>query len=135
MPVTWEIRSQVLIVTLVGDYSFDEPVLAVNEAIADSGCQTGTSLLIDARFSKTSRSSEDFRERAKWLASLQDKGLSSRCAVVIGPEPHQFGMARMAATHHGLQGLDMEIFTDMGEALRWLSKTSSHNSGATSSQP
>jgi hypothetical protein len=87
MPVRWEIRGQVLIVTLVGDYSFEEPALAVKEAIADSGFQTGTSLLIDTRLSQTSRSSEEFRERAKWLASLQDKGLSSRCAVVIGPEP------------------------------------------------
>ena len=132
MPVRWEIRGQVLIVTLVGDYSFEEPALAVKEAIADSGFQTGTSLLIDTRLSQTSRSSEEFRERAKWLASLQDKGLSSRCAVVIGPEPHQFGMARMAATHHDLQGLEMEIFTDLDEAFRWLSRTSSHNSSATS---
>jgi hypothetical protein len=29
MPVTWEIRGQILIVTLAGDYGFDEPVHAV----------------------------------------------------------------------------------------------------------
>ena len=121
MPVTWEIRGQVLIVTLAGDYGFEEPVRAVQEAIADSAFQRGTSLLVDSRLSKTSRSSEEFRERARWLASLRDKGLSSRCAVVIGPEAHQFGMARMAATHHDLQGLELEIFTDLDEAVRWLS--------------
>jgi hypothetical protein len=57
MPVTWEIRGQILIVTLAGDYGFDEPVHAVTEALADTQFRSGTSLLVDARLSHARRSS------------------------------------------------------------------------------
>jgi hypothetical protein len=130
MPVSCEIRGSILVVTLVGDYSFEEPVQAVMSAIADPDFHAGTSLLIDSRLSKTSRNSEDFRERARWMGTLRDHGLSSRFAIVISPKPHQFGMARMAATHLDLKGLELEIFTDMDEALRWLSKAGHIASGS-----
>jgi hypothetical protein len=130
MPVTWEIRGQILIVTLAGDYGFDEPVQAVTEALADTQFTPGTSLLVDARLSHARRTSEDFRTRATWVASLGSKGLSSRCAIVIAPEPHQFGMARMAASHHEIQGLEMSIFTDLEEAFRWLSNGNSFASSS-----
>jgi hypothetical protein len=122
MPVSWEIRGSILIVALVGDYSFDEPVQAVTSAISDPNFHPGTSLLIDARLSKTNRNSEDFRERAIWMNTLREKGLSSRFAMVISSHTHQFGMARMAATHLDLTGLELEIFKDMDEALLWLSR-------------
>jgi hypothetical protein len=130
MAVTWEIRGLVLIVTLVGDYGFDEPVKAVTEALADAQLRPGTSLLVDARLSRARRTSEEFRTRATWVASLGSKGLSSRCAIVIAPEPHQIGMARMVATHHEIQGVEMSIFTDLEEALRWLSNGNSLTSSA-----
>ena len=130
MAVTWEIRGLVLIVTLVGDYGFDEPIKAVAEALADAQFRPGTSLLVDARLSRARRTSEEFRTRATWVASLGSKGLSSRCAIMIAPEPHQIGMARMVATHHELQGLEMSIFNDLEEALRWLSNGNSLTSSA-----
>jgi hypothetical protein len=131
MAVTWEIRGLVLIVTVAGDYGFDEPVRAVTKALADSQFRPGTSLLVDARLSRARRSSEEFRTRATWVASLVgSKGLSSRCAIVITPEPHQIGMARMVATHHELQGLEMSIFNDLEEAFRWLSNGDSLTSSA-----
>ena len=121
MPVTWEIRNRVLIVNLVGDYAFDEPVQAVNEGLLDPQFRPGTSLLIDARLAHAHRTSEDMRRRAEWVASLQPRGISSRCAIVIRPQPNQFGVARMARTHHEMAGLEMDIFTDFNEALSWLS--------------
>jgi len=130
MAVTWEIRGVVLIVTLTGDYGFEEPVRAVAEALANPQFKVGTSLLVDARLSHARRSSEEFRTRAKWLASLKSRGLSSRCAMVIANEPHQYGMARMAATHNEIQGLEMRIFTDFDEAFRWLSNGNSLTSSA-----
>lgn len=125
MPVTWEIRGRVLIVNLVGEYTFDEPVQAVMKALADTYFKAGTSLLVDTRLSRAKRSSEDFRQRALWVASLQSSGISARCAIVIAPELHQFGVARMAATHHEIQGLEMTIFSDREEAFRWLSNENS----------
>jgi hypothetical protein len=120
MPVTWEIRDTILVLTLVGDYHFQEPVEAVVTAVANPQFRPGGSLLIDARLSTSNRTSEDFRERARWMRSLRDRGVLSRFAIVISAQPHQFGLARMAATHLDTKGLDLEIFADMEEALSWL---------------
>ncbi|PWU12187.1 MAG: hypothetical protein C5B51_01005 [Terriglobia bacterium] len=124
MPVTWEIRDHILVVTLTGDYAFEEPVHAVNKAMADPQFLPGTALLVDARETHAHRTSDDFRQRARWVASLQSRGLAGRCAIVIRPDLNQVGMARMAATHHEIAGLVMEIFTDFDEALIWLSSSS-----------
>ena len=121
MPVTWEIRGAVLLVTLIGDYAFDEPMAAITQGMASEQFRAGTALVIDARLSKTNRSSEDFRQRSFWMASLQAKGLASRCAIVVNGQLHQLGMARMASTHVGLRGMELEIFTDLDEAIAWLS--------------
>jgi hypothetical protein len=83
MPVTWEIRNGVLIVALIRDYGFDEPVQAVTEALEDSRFRAGMSLLSDSRLSLVNLSWEAVRARAKWIASLRSSGFSSRCAIVI----------------------------------------------------
>jgi len=90
----------------------------------DPRFQPGTSLLLDVRLSADNPTSDEMRPRARWLATLQAKGLSSRCAIVIGPRTHEFGLARMAATHLEIQGLELEIFTALNEALEWLSNAS-----------
>lgn len=120
MPVTWELRNRVLVVSLDGDYEYDAPVRAITEAMQHPSFLPGTMLLIDARLTTTRRSSEEFRERAIWMASLQAKGLASRCALVIPPQTHQYGLARMAATHVEMHGMELQIFTDMDAASQWL---------------
>jgi hypothetical protein len=120
MPVTWTFRDSILVVTLVGEYAFEEPVNAVNTAIEDPGFRRGTLLLIDARQSTTRRSSEEFRGRSLWMASLLAKGLSPRCAIVVSSAVHQYGMARMAGIYLDLQGMTLEIFADLAEATDWL---------------
>jgi hypothetical protein len=121
MPVTWTFRDSVLVVTLVGKYAFEEPADAVHAAIEDPRFQRGTSLLIDARLSTTRRSSEEFRGRSLWMASLVAKGLSPRCAIVVNSAMHQYGMARMAGIYLDLQGMTLEIFNDLEKAMDWLS--------------
>jgi len=132
MPVTWEIRDRLLILHLIGHYDYDAPINAVTDAMLDPGFQPGTMLLIDARFTGTRRSSEEFRERAIWMASLQSKGLAPRSAIVINSQPHQFGVARMAATHVEIQNMETQIFTDMDAAASWLLGSSLAESGADS---
>jgi hypothetical protein len=120
MPVSCTIRESVLVLTLAGDYSFGEPERAVSAAIANPQFHPGMALLIDARLSRMRRSSEEFRERAAWMASLRRQGISSRCAIVISSQPHQYGLARMAGTYLDFHGMALEIFMDLEEALRWL---------------
>lgn len=120
MPVAWEFRDQLLAVMLIGDYDFHAPKRAVLEAIADPAFKPGTMLLVDARLSTARRSSDDFRERAVWMASLKERGFAERFALVINSQTHQFGMARMAAAHVEMRGLQLGIFSDLESASQWL---------------
>ena len=120
MPVAWEFRDQLLVVTLIGDYDFEAPKRAVLEAVVDPAFQVGTMLVVDARLSTARRSSDDFRERAVWMASLKDRGFTERFALVINSQPHQFGMARMAAVHIEMRGMQLGIFTEVESASQWL---------------
>jgi hypothetical protein len=122
MPVTWEIRDRILVITIVG-YAGEEPRAVIMEAIASPQFRPGTSVLFDVRQSTDNSTSDELRSRAQWLATLQAKGMASRCAIVVGPKAFQYGLARMAATHVEFQGMQLEIFQDMDEAERWLSNT------------
>lgn len=122
MPVTWVLQERILVVQLVGNYDYHAPVNAVDEAIRDDAFRPGTMLLVDARLSTTRRSSEDLRERAIWMATLPARGMGTRCALVINSQPHQFGVARMAAAHIEPRGMQFEIFTDIAKASGWLAE-------------
>lgn len=129
MPVTWEFRRRILVIRLIGNYDYDAPVNAVAEAMSDPAFRPGMMLLVDARQSTTRRSSEDFRERAIWMASLTTKGMSTRCALLINSQPHQFGVARMAAAHIETRGMQFEIFTDVATASQWLEEARTTTAG------
>lgn len=121
MPVLRELQDRLLILTLIGSYDYGAPVRAVVQAMNDPAFEPGTTLLIDARQSTVSRSSEEFRQRAFWMESLLARGLAPHFAMVINSQLHQFGLARMAATHVELRGMESGIFRDFDEASTWLS--------------
>jgi hypothetical protein len=121
MPVTCEIRDSILVATLTGTCG-DEVTAAISKAMNDPAFKVGTSLLLDVRACTDLPSSNELSQRAVSLAGRQQKGLSSRCAVVIGKSAFEFGVARMASTHADIQGVGMEIFTDFEAALHWLER-------------
>jgi len=119
MAVTWEILHSVLVLTSTG-FGGQGTVTALTEAISDPRFRPGLALLFDRRLATDDASSAEMRSRAKFLASLLPLGISHRCAMVAGPRPHQYGMARMEAAHLEFQGLELEVFCDVNEALLWL---------------
>jgi hypothetical protein len=121
VPVSWEIRGSLLILTLSGNCG-DELVHAILVAIEDPRFAPGKSLLLDARLWAGHPTSTDFQQRASWLASLQADGIARRCAIVVGAKPHQYGLARMAATYLDFEGMEMEIFKEMDAAIEWLER-------------
>jgi hypothetical protein len=121
MPVIWEIRDSVLVVTLVGACG-DDATTAISAAMQDGAFKPDTSLLLDLRRCTDRPSGEELRGRAQSLAARRVKGLSSRCAFVVGPSAFEFGLARMATAYVGLYGMTMDIFTDPDEAIRWLTR-------------
>jgi hypothetical protein len=40
--------------------------------------------------------------------------------MVVGQRVHQYGLARMAATHMEFEGMQVEIFQDFNAAVVWL---------------
>jgi hypothetical protein len=129
MPVTCEIRDGVLIVTLTGTCG-DEVTPAISKAMDDPAFKVGTALLLDVRACTDYPSSNEFRQRAISLAGRQQKGLSSRCAAVIGKSSFEYGVARTASTHAEIQGVTMEIFTDFEEAMHWLRRANKPESSS-----
>lgn len=129
MAVTWEILHSVLVLTSSG-YGGRGTVAALTEAISDPRFRPGLSLLFDMRLATDNPSSAEMRSRAKFLASLRPLGISHRCAQVVGPRPHQYGLARMEAAHLEFQGMELEVFSDVNEALMWLAQPATANSEA-----
>jgi hypothetical protein len=124
MPSTWEIRDGILFVTVVGEWGNRGPAVAIAEAVADPQFQAGTALLLDVQLSENNPTAEQIRSRAEWIGSLRSKGLSSRCAVVVGPKSYQLGLARMAGTYLDFHGMSLGVFRSLEEAVHWLSMTS-----------
>ena len=129
MSASWEIRDRILIVTVICDWSSPGPAAAIAEALADPQFKSGTALLLDIRLCQTNPSSEEIRSRVEWMASLRRKGLSSRCAIVVRPRSYQFGLARMTATYLDFKGIVLEIFSELDEALHWLTASTGEATG------
>jgi hypothetical protein len=60
------------------------------------------------------------------MESLKERGLGERCALVINSQTHQFGMARMAAVHVEMRGMDLGIFSDLESASQSLLERASN---------
>jgi hypothetical protein len=118
MPVVWRLQQGVLLVTLMGDYPFEELRSAVAEALRSPDFSAGTSILFDARSSLKYPSTDVVRSIAEWLASLRAQGVSARSAMVISRERYRLG--ERATVHFHEQGLETALFASLAEAMRWL---------------
>ena len=121
MPVTWSIQGPVVMLTLDGDYLFDEVMEALQHALADPRFTPGMPLLFDESLSHADPSSGEKASRVRWIASLRP-AIAARCAIVVGTKAFRYGMARMASAYFEIQGMHAEIFSDVESASRWLSE-------------
>jgi hypothetical protein len=119
MPVTWQFLDKIVVVTIVG-CGGDQSAEAIVEAMSDPQFKPGTAVLFDIRQATDDPSSAEINRRARRLSSLCARGLSSRCAVVIGTLCHHLGRAGMATVHLDKQGMELQIFTNIRDAQRWL---------------
>jgi hypothetical protein len=122
MPVKWEIRDSLLVLSIDGDYRADDLVQAVAEVIKAPAFKPGMFIFVDGRNSKASISTPDIDWRVGWMASLPRMGFSSRCAVVVNSELYRFGLARMLSARLESEGVSLGVFRDADEALIWLTK-------------
>lgn len=118
MPVTWQIGHSAIIITdAVGDFG---PV--VNEVLSSPTVKAGMPLLVDRRSTNDHQSLPDLHSCAQWISTLVYRNASSRCALVARQRPHRhYGWARTITTVLEFHGIVAEVFTDLGDAERWLS--------------
>lgn len=127
MPVTWNISNNVVVITIAGGGDgFREAVVA---AMASPAFPLHASVLLDARPKTENPMTDELRRRADWVATLLARREGSRCAVVVGPRPHQYGLARMFSVFLGTEGVHAEIFTNIDEATRWLTPATGQKTG------
>ena len=121
MPVLWEWRESVLLITTIGAYANEEMATAFAEMRADQRFVRGTPLVFDARESKAQLTKGDVDWRVGTFAdALKRDGFGPRIAFVLTTdEPHRYGIARMVQALTQLKGFDIVIFRDVDQALRW----------------
>lgn len=120
MPVTWEIRDQVLVGTTVGPYPSEQLAAAVKEAVESPGFKRGLPILFDGRLSQSTLSPADVDWRERWLRSLVKGGFTNRCAVLLATSDlFRFGVARMLSGRLEPQGVHLSVYLDEREASRW----------------
>lgn len=124
MPVLWEWRDAVLLITTVGAYANEEMATAFAEVRAHQQFVRGTPVVFDARESKAQLTKGDVDWRVGVFADfLMREGFGPRIAFVLTTdEPHRYGIARMVQALTQLKGLDTVIFRDVDEALRWAAR-------------
>lgn len=118
MPVVWEYRDNLLVVRGSGLYPNSVLEDAVRSAVADPRFRPGTLLLWDGRVSEVPLSSADIEWRVELVASLVDRGLSPKVAVLL-----REGLLDLTLEHSRSDlpsGLAFRAFASEEEAIRWL---------------
>jgi hypothetical protein len=120
MPVTWEYRSALLIVSVIGVIENQEIERAFDEALLDARSGATRRLLWDARQSVTPVSSDDVAWRIDLVSSLAERGHFSRAAL-LGRGEHR-GLLTIWLTELPklAHAIPLRAFTNESEALAWL---------------
>jgi hypothetical protein len=119
MPATWNICGDLVTLTITAGANGDLG-RAIGEAMSSRKFPATPSVLFDVRRATENPTPEILRLRAGRIATLVSRRPGSRCALVVGPRPHQYGLARMLSVFLGTEGIESEVFTKIREARRWL---------------
>jgi hypothetical protein len=122
MPVTWRLQGAVLVLEVRGVVTNQEIEVTIGEAVASAPCQSGLRLLWDARKTQTPISSLDMAWRFELLASLGERGVFSRGALLLRQEQRQLLALGRLETAKALRSLESHVFSDEAEALAWLER-------------
>ena len=127
MPVIWEARDGVIVVSTIGDYQTSELLDAVDEAVRKA---PGSPVLFDSRSALAYLSAHELRRRCEWLARLHRQGLIGRCAVFMSRDPYRVQIAQRTAENLREFGVATMVFTERDDAMRWLKASSDRDLSA-----
>jgi hypothetical protein len=127
MPVHWEFRPSLLVVTSTGVYPLESVAGAVRQAAADPRFEPGMSLLFDGRGSEIPVSSVDVDWRVRFFSSLPSMGFSPRMAMLVREgflslfsAGRPFSLLSPTENKGDADGPTLCFFADEDEAIAWL---------------
>jgi hypothetical protein len=118
MTVSWSIQYDAIILVVEGNYTSEELERAVSAALYSPQFPAGGALLIDSRLATTEATPEFLDRRAKFVTSLLDHGVVSRCAVVPAKDRRHVAAAVRAKVLES--GGEMLVLRDMDAGRDWL---------------
>lgn len=118
MAVQYEIENGVLILRLAEE-GFSHLRVALRAATEDPAARPAMPLLLDLRGEPRNVRYEDVRWRTEILAEMREQ-FGPRWAFLTDLDPARRGIARMFRVFSEVEGLDVGLFTDQDEAVRWL---------------
>jgi len=121
MPAQCQLRGELLTLSVVGLVDNAEIERALTEGVASAGPGAQLHLLWDARRSVTLLSADDVAFRMGLVASLANRGIVARCAI-LGDRAHQQAIIDLLRKElpQALPQLPVRVFVDQAEALEWL---------------
>ena len=124
MPAQCQLRGELLTISVIGLVDNAELERALTEGVASAGPGAELHLLWDARRSETLLSAADVVFRMGLVASLADRGIVARCAV-LGDGANQQAIIDLLRKEmpKALPQLPVRVFVDQAEALEWLAGT------------
>lgn len=103
----------------LGQPDFPEWAAMMRAIFGDPNYQPGFGFLSDRRSVAEPPTSAYIRQVSDFVIDHQEQLRGSRLAMVVGG-PATFGMARMSGERISRTGIEQAVFTDPGEAMRWL---------------
>jgi hypothetical protein len=118
MAVCYQIEKGVVILSLATE-GFTYLRDALHAAAHDPAACRKMPLLIDLRCEPITVRYDDIHWRAQILATMREQ-FGPRWAFLTGTGPVSVGVGRMFAVFSEAEGLEVGMFADKDEALRWL---------------
>jgi hypothetical protein len=116
--VCYQIERGVVILSLATEgYAYLRD--ALHAAARDPAAYAKMPLLIDLRCEPIRVRYDDIRWRVQILAEMREQ-FGPRWAFLTGTEPVSVGVGRMFAVFSEIEGLEVGMFADKDDAIRWL---------------
>lgn len=122
MPVTWDFRGLVIVLSVIDVVTNQEVERAFAEAVANAPSKTGLRLLWDASASLTPVSSDDIAWRFELVSSLAERGVLFRAALLVRREHRLILELFRTQMQKAMPSVQSEVFTEAAEALVWLER-------------
>ena len=118
MAIQYQIKGTVLTLKVAPE-GFAELRSALRAAATDPRARPRMPLLIDLRTEANGVRYEDVRYRVEIMAEMRHQ-FGPRWAIVTGTQAVPVGVGRMFAAFSEIEGLDVGMFADEDDAIRWL---------------